>query len=112
VDISNTGRLSGDEVIQVYSHQTSSVPRPIKELKGFQRVSLLPKETKTVQFILNANQFGFHNDYLDFILETGTIQLMLGTSSADLPLKTEIEIVGTTTSIANEKVFFSQSKLL
>ncbi|HLF88432.1 MAG TPA: hypothetical protein VI451_05765, partial [Anaerolineales bacterium] len=66
---------------------------------------------KTVQFTLNANQFGFHNDGLEFVLEPGTIRLMLGTSSEDLPLQTEILITGTITPIGNEKVFFSQTQL-
>ena len=112
VEITNTGSRAGDEVIQVYAcHQTPSVPRPIKELKGFRRVSLQPNETKTVKFTLNANQFGFHNDDLEFVLEPGTIRLMLGTSSEDLPLQTEIVITGTATPIGNEKVFFSQTQI-
>jgi len=109
VDLVNTGSREGDEVIQVYARDLeASAPRPIKQLVGFQRVHLAHGEKRTSTFVLHANQFGFHNQDADFILEPGKIKLMVGTSSIDLPLETEIEITGEVCNIADDKVFFSE----
>jgi len=108
VDITNTGEIAGSEVVQLYTRDVSaSVTRPVKELKGFKRVYLNPGERKTVQFEVFANQFGFYNQEMRYVLEPGLIKLMVGTSSDDLPLKAEIEIIGDIVDIEGRKEFFS-----
>src|SRR6266850_389367 len=84
VDIENTGRFSGDEVVQLYLRDTAaSAPRPVKELKGFQRVTLKPGEKRTIEFTLAPEQLGFYNREMRFVVEPGEFKVMLGTSSAD-----------------------------
>ncbi|MBE2221997.1 MAG: fibronectin type III-like domain-contianing protein, partial [Anaerolineae bacterium] len=108
VDVSNTGQMAGDEVVQLYIQDLfASITRPVQDLKGFKRLHLTPGETKTVTFTVAASQFGFYDANMDFIVEPGTIRLMLGTSSDDLPLQADIEVVGETAVVTN-KTFFSK----
>jgi beta-glucosidase len=108
VDIANVGQRAGSEVVQLYVRdEVASVTRPLKELKGFQRVQLEPGEKRTVTFTLAANQLAFYDSQMRFVLEPGTVKLMLGTSSNDLPLVAEIEVVGET-AVLTEKTFFTQ----
>jgi beta-glucosidase len=84
VDVENTGRRGGDEVVQLYVRDTAaSVTRPVKELKGFERVTLRPGEKRTLAFTLAPEQLGFYNRELRFIVEPGEFKVMLATSSAD-----------------------------
>jgi beta-glucosidase len=107
VDVTNTGNCAGDEVIQLYVQDVeASVPRPIKELKGFQRISLTPGEKKTITFSLSVNQLGFYNEAAKFVVEPGVIKLMIGSSSADIRLTGEFEITGEAAEVI-AKVFFS-----
>ncbi len=110
IDVTNTGDRAGDEVVQLYTHQyVTSVTRPLKELKGFHRVTIEPHHTKTVTFCLKVNQFGFYDVDLNFVAEPGKVDVMVGTSSQDLPCAGEFEIVGTKTDVQATKVFFSES---
>lgn len=86
VNITNTGKRTGDEVAQLYiQHLHSVVDRPHKELKAFQRITLKPGETKTIGLKFNANDLKYWDDNLhQFVLETDRIKLMLGSSSADI----------------------------
>ena len=85
VDVTNTGSIRGDEVAQLYIHQdVSSVTRAIKELRGFQRLSLNPGETKTVTFTLGFNELSFLNRDMKRVVEPGTFTIMLGGNSVDL----------------------------
>ena len=109
VDVANTGDRSGDEVVQLYVKDVeASVPRPIKQLVGFQRVNLQAGEKKTITFEVAVNQLGFYNQDIDFVVEPGTIEMMVGSSSADLPLKTKLEITGEITKIYHNKKFLSK----
>jgi beta-glucosidase len=85
VDIENTGKRAGDEVVQLYIRDTSaSVTRPVKELKGFHRVTLQPGEKKRVEFALTAEQLGFWNRQMRFTVEPGEFKVMVGANSEDL----------------------------
>jgi beta-glucosidase len=107
VDVTNTGERAGDEVAQLYVQDVeASVSRPIKELKGFQRVSLASGERKTITFALPVNQLGFYDEEVKFVVEPGVIKVMLGSSSEDIRLTGEFEIIGKTTAVTT-KVFFS-----
>lgn len=86
--IKNTGKVAGADVAQVYVHQEkSTLPRPQKELKGFQKVFLQPGESKTVTITLNENAFHYYNDNLNkWILEPGKFDILVGNSSRDIKL--------------------------
>src|ERR1700686_1085749 len=85
VDVTNTGALRGDEVAQLYIHQTvSSGTRAIKELRGFQRISLNPGETKTVEFTLGPNELSYLNRDMKRVVEPGAFEVMAGGNSVDL----------------------------
>jgi len=92
--VTNTGNRLGAEVVQVYVHQKeSSVERPIRELKGFEKVMLNPGETTTVKIGLDASSFSFfHPENLEWTLEPGLFEIAVGSSSRDLPLKGTIDI--------------------
>ncbi|MBY9021750.1 MAG: fibronectin type III-like domain-contianing protein, partial [Candidatus Lokiarchaeota archaeon] len=96
VDIINTGNRSGMEIIQLYVQDIeSSVNRPPKELKGFEKVKLEPNESKTVEFNLNLSDFSFYDDSISgWIVEPGTFNILLGSSSRDIRLQGKIEFLG------------------
>jgi beta-glucosidase len=95
VTIKNTGDRAGDEVAQLYVHQVkSSVKRPIKELRGFQRVSLKPGEAKTLTFTLPAQTLAYYDvGRRDFVVAPGLYELMVGSSSADIRLRRQVEVI-------------------
>jgi len=79
VDIANTGSIKGDEIAQLYIHQkVSSVVRPIKELKGFARLSLAPGEKKTVDFTVDASTLSFWTADMKYTVEPGVFEIMVG----------------------------------
>jgi len=94
VNVKNTGKLAGDEVAQLYVHQEkSSVKRPVKELRGFQRITLQPGETKTVVFNLPAAKLAFWDETKHgFLVEPGLFDVMVGASSADIRAKSKIHV--------------------
>jgi beta-glucosidase len=89
VDVKNTGGREGDDVVQMYvSHQGSTVARPGEELKGFARVSLKAGETKTVTLPLAAKALAYWSDESHgFVVEKDRVEVRVGGSSDDLPLK-------------------------
>jgi len=85
VEVKNSGKRAGDEVVQLYIHQlVSSATRPVKELRGFQRVSLQPGEMRTVTFTLNAQSLRYWNAEMKRVVEPGEFEIMAGDNSADL----------------------------
>jgi len=84
VDVTNTGSCAGDEIVQMYIRDDiSSVSRPVKELRGFERISLEPGETKTVSFLIDASSLEFYDSSLELVVEPGTFTVMVGPSSAE-----------------------------
>jgi beta-glucosidase len=84
VDVTNTGKISGDEIVQLYIRdKVSSVTRPVKELRGFKRISLDPKETKTVTLEITPEELAFHNLDMKYVVEPGEFEIMVGNSSRD-----------------------------
>jgi beta-glucosidase len=84
-DVANTGSVKGDEVVQLYVHDVvSSVARPTKELRGFERVTLNPGEKKTVKFVLGPDELSLINRDMRRVVEPGTFEIMVGTSSTHL----------------------------
>ncbi len=93
VDITNTGDMEAEEVVQLYIRDlTASLTRPVKELKGFKRIHLKPNEIKTVDFDLPASNLGFHTNEGKYIVEPGKFNLWIGGSS-EAELMTEFEII-------------------
>jgi beta-glucosidase len=85
VDVRNTGSRAGDEVVQLYIHdQVSSVTRPIKELKGFERVTLAPGESRTVTFKLTPESLSMWDANMKRVVEPGVFDVMVGNSSESL----------------------------
>jgi beta-glucosidase len=83
VDVRNTGTMAGDEVVQLYIHDVvSSVTRPVKELKGFKRVSLAAGASTTVTFTLDSNSLAFWNKDMKHVVEPGAFEVMAGPDSA------------------------------
>ncbi|TKK68337.1 family 3 glycosyl hydrolase [Ilyomonas limi] len=95
VDVTNTGKVAGDEVAQLYVHDVqSSVKRPVKELRGFERISLNPGQTKTVTFDLPANKLAFYDEQSHgFLVEPGAFDLLVGSSSEDIRLQTQLSVI-------------------
>ena len=82
VDVTNTGTRAGDEVVQLYVRdRVASVTRPVKELRGFERVGLAPGERKTVTFKVGPAALRFTNERMERVVEPGLFDLMVGTSS-------------------------------
>jgi beta-glucosidase len=82
VDVKNTGTRAGDEVVQMYIRdRVSSVTRPVRELKGFERVSLKPGETRTVTFQIAPDALAFWNSKMEHVVEPGLFDVMVGPSS-------------------------------
>ncbi len=91
VDVRNTGNRAGDEVVQVYIRdRVSSVTRPVKELKGFSRISLKPGEKKTVTIDITPEKLSFYDIDMNWVLEPGDFDIMVGSSSRDEDLQSII----------------------
>jgi beta-glucosidase len=85
VEVENTGKRAGDEVVQLYIRDVAaSVTRPVKELKGFERVTLNAGEKRRVQFTLKPEHLGFYNREMRFVVEPGAFKVFAGNNSADV----------------------------
>lgn len=92
VEVTNTGSLEGKEVVQLYIRDiTASLSRPVKELKGFELVSLKKGETKTINFNLTDAELGFYNNNGEYVVEPGKFKVFVGTSSNEV-LEGEFEL--------------------
>jgi beta-glucosidase len=95
VDVTNTGKKAGDEVVQVYINDVlASVTRPVKELKAFERIHLKPGEKKTATFRIPAESLAFYDKNMERKVEPGVFKVMIGSSSADIRLEGEFEVTG------------------
>jgi beta-glucosidase len=88
VDVTNTGNRAGTEVVQVYIRDlVSSVTRPVKELKGFQKVTLQAGETKTIALEITPELLAFYDVNMKYVVEPGTFAILVGNSSRDQDLQ-------------------------
>ena len=109
VEVENSGDRAGDEVVQLYiQDQQAGIPRPLKELKGFARLTLAPGEKKRVRFTLAVEQLAFYNEAMKLVVEPGSRTVMIGSSSTDIHLTGEILISGPTTEVGLRKEFFTK----
>ena len=85
VEVKNTGRYEGEEVVQLYVRdEAASITRPVKELKGFEKIALKPGESKEVVFDITDEQLGFYDNRMNFVVEKGDFTFMVGTNSRDV----------------------------
>jgi len=93
VDVTNTGKVGGSEVVQLYIRdEVSSVTRPVKELRGFRRVAIDPGQTQTVEFTLGPAELSFLNRDMHRVVEPGSFKVMVGGNSVDL-IETKLNVV-------------------
>ncbi len=92
--ITNTGKYAGEEVVQLYlQDKFGSVVRPILELRDFQKIRLNVGESKTVKFVIDKEKLSFFNNELQWGAEPGEFELMIGTSSADIKLRSTFTLI-------------------
>jgi beta-glucosidase len=83
-----SGQFTGNEVVQIYIRdKVSSVTRPVKELKGFRRITLAPGQTETVSLDITPEHLAFYNIEMKYVVEPGEFEIMVGNSSRDQDLQ-------------------------
>ena len=108
-DISNTGAMDGQEVVQLYvSDEIASMLRPCKELAGFARVPIKKGQTVTVRFEVKADQFAFLDHKMDWIVEEGFMRVMIGSSSEDIRLSDRFFIENTLIIDGKKRGFYAK----
>ena len=92
--VTNTGKRTGTEVVQLYVHRpVASVAQPLLQLRGFERVTLKPGESRELRFRLDAGDLSFHDARMHWGAEPGEVEVMLGSSSADIRLRDRFQVV-------------------
>jgi beta-glucosidase len=95
VDVRNAGPVTGDEVVQLYVRDdVASVTRPVRELRGFERISLDPGQSRTVSFTLRPDDLAFYDQRMQRVVEPGVFTVWVGASSADQARPVRFEVVG------------------
>ncbi len=94
VDVTNTGGIEGKEIVQLYVRDlTGAARRPLRELKGYEKVSLKPSETKTVNFVLDYRSFAwYHTGIKDWYAASGDYEILIGASSRDMRLSEKVHL--------------------
>ena len=81
-EVTNTGAREGEEVVQLYIRDlVGSVTRPVRELKGFQKITLKPGESRKISFTISTNELSFYNNDLQFVAEPGDFKVFIGADS-------------------------------
>jgi len=96
LDVRNAGAVKGDEIVQLYLRDlVASVTRPVKELKGFRKITLEPGEKETVKFTITSDQLSFLDRQMKRVVEPGIFKVMVGSSSQDIRLTGSLEVAET-----------------
>jgi hypothetical protein len=112
VRVRNTGPREGDEVVQLYLHDViAQVARPVKQLAGFARVGLAPGEGVDVRFRVHADRTAYPNRKLEWIVEPGDIEVMVGTSAADLPCRGRVRLTGSPRVVGHDRQLITSVEL-
>ena len=111
VTVTNTGSRAGDEVVQLYMRDpVASVSRPVMQLRGFERIALDPRESKTVTFLLRADQFALWAPGGGWRIEPGKIEIMVGSASDDIRARGELSIEGSAAGTIAPAAIETQSR--
>ena len=107
MDVTNTGKVSGSEVVQIYVFSPKeNIHKPLRELKGFNKVNLKSKETKTVKVILNKEELKFWDiNKKIFVLETGEYIIQVGKNSKDIVLEEKISLKGEKVTKTHQEIY-------
>ncbi|MEV5025613.1 glycoside hydrolase family 3 N-terminal domain-containing protein [Paenibacillus sp. LPE1-1-1.1] len=112
IDVTNTGEVFGEEVVQLYIRDPyASMVRPVMELAGFVRVPLEPKETKTVQFTMRLSQFAFLDADMRWKIEAGEMEVMIGAASNDIRAKGSFRISSSNNIDGKTRGFYADAAL-
>jgi beta-glucosidase len=112
VDVTNTGMVPGDEVVQLYIRdEEASVARPVRELRGFRRVQLEPGRCRTVAFVLSTEQFSYVGADHRRVVEPGRVSVQVGSSSVDLPLTAELLLRGPVVELGERRHYLTPSTI-
>ncbi|GAB3024347.1 glycoside hydrolase family 3 N-terminal domain-containing protein [Bowmanella dokdonensis] len=110
LQLTNQGKYDATEVVQLYVRDPqASISRPVKQLKGFKRVPIKAGEKVRVSFSLPVNLLAFYDAQMRYVVEPGQIQLMIGSSSADIRLKGEFQVQGEITDVSASKAYLSEA---
>lgn len=113
LELANTGTRPGEEVVQLYVRDIyASGPRPVKQLKSYLRVSLQPAERKRIVFHLPVDMLAYYDRETRLLLEPGRFEVQIGSSSADIRLRGEFEVVGREPTVVSERVFHCPAEVL
>jgi beta-glucosidase len=111
-EVVNVGDRAGDEVVQLYVRdEEATVARPVRELRGFQRVHLAPGERRTVAFTLHAEQFAYTGADMRRVVEPGRVTVFVGRSSDDLPLRATIELTGPIVDLSVRRHYLTRTAI-
>jgi beta-glucosidase len=110
--VSNVGNVPADEVVQFYtSDAVASVTRPVKELRGFLRIHLLPGEKQHVEFRLPTELLAFYDKHMNLVVEPGYFTVMIGSSSDDIRLSGGFEVTGDTCVLQHRTEFWADANM-
>lgn len=113
VDVSNTGTMAGEEVVQLYIRDPyASVVRPVQELAGFCRVPLEAGETKRIRFTMKSSQLAFLDKELKWKIEAGEIEIMVGASSRDIRLRGDFRIAYDKFIDGKSRGFYAKAEII
>lgn len=113
IEIENTGRLAGDEVVQLYGRDdVASVARPDRLLLGFARLSLVPGECRQITFTLHPSRLAFYDQQMRFVTEPGTFTFSLGASSSDIRAKDTVALDGPRTEYLQREIIETTVRIL
>lgn len=109
VTLRNTGDRAGEETVQLYTHfKDAYVTRPWKQLAAFKRVALQPGEQKRITFSVPTAQLGYYNEDMQFVVEPGAMDLMVGTSSEDIRFTEEIHLTGSAADVMGRRAYTAE----
>jgi beta-glucosidase len=111
-EVANVGARAGDEIVQLYVRDNeASVARPVRELRGFRRVTLAPGERRTVTFRLDVEELAFVGIEDRRVIEPGSVTIWVGSSSVDLPLTASLELVGPVVELRDRQHYLTETSV-
>lgn len=109
LDVQNSGKCRGDEVVQLYIRDVvASISRPVKELKGFKKLSLAPQEKRSISFTVSSDQLAFYDENMKLTVEPGTFEVMVGSSSEDIRLSGKFDVTGAKREVIGDRDYLTE----